>query len=175
MVHWGSVSALGQCAFALYVLIILVGGGLAVMSHSLVRAMVGLVVTMFGVAGLYLLLLAEFVALMQILVYVGAVSILIFFSIMFTRASADGSEGSGPGLRGILRAVVAVVLPTALLIRMLQMYGVRGADVPKEVIVSRLGAGLLGSYTLPFELISVVLLAAVAGAVLLAIEIRGVN
>jgi NADH:ubiquinone oxidoreductase subunit 6 (subunit J) len=175
MVHWGNVPVLGQFAFAFYVVIILAGGGLAVMSRSLIRAMVGLVITLFGVAGLYLLLLAEFVALMQILIYIGAVSVLIFFSIMFTRASANGGEAQGPGLRGILRAIPAFVLPTALLVRMLQVYGVRGADTPKNITASGLGAGLLGPYTVPFELISVVLLAAVAGAVFLATQTRGAN
>ncbi len=175
MARWNYIPALGQIAFAFYALIILVGGGLAVTSRSLVRAMVGLVISLFGVAGLYLLLLAEFVALMQILIYVGAVSVLIFFAIMLTRASADGGEAAGPGWRGILRAIPAFLFPTTLLVIMLRNYGVTGADTPKNIPVSALGAGLLGPYTLPFELISVVLLAAIAGAVLLAFEKRGAN
>jgi NADH-quinone oxidoreductase subunit J len=172
LARWNFVPALGHIAFALYALIILIGGGLAVTSRSLVRAMVGLVVSLFGVAGLYLLLLAEFVALMQILIYVGAVSVLIFFAIMLTRASADGGEAAGPGWRGILRAI-PVFLLTVLLVIMLRIYGVTGADTPKNIPVGALGAGLLGPYTLPFELISVVLLAAIVGAVLLAFEKRG--
>ena len=140
-----SIPALGQIAFALYALIILFGGGLAVISHSLVRAMVGLVISLFGVAGMYLLLLADFVALMQILIYVGAVSVLIFFAIMLTRASADGGEGDGPGKRGLLRAIPAFLVPTSLMVIMLSVYGVIGADTPKSVSVNALGAGLLGT------------------------------
>ncbi len=173
MAHW-NYSAVGQIAFAFYALIILIGGGLAVTSRSLVRAMVGLIVSLFGVAGLYLLLLAEFVALMQILIYVGAVSVLIFFSIMLTRASADGGESAGPGGRGVLRAL-PIFLLTVLMVIMLRVYGVTGTDTPKNVPVGALGDGLLGPYTLPFELISVVLLAAIIGAVLLAFEKRGAN
>jgi NADH:ubiquinone oxidoreductase subunit 6 (subunit J) len=173
LARW-NISALGQIAFAFYALIILVGGGLAVTSRSLVRAMVGLVISLFGVAGLYLLLLAEFVALMQILIYVGAVSVLIFFAIMLTRASAEGGEAAGPGWRGILRAIPAFLL-TVLMVYMLRVYGVTGAGTPKNIPVAALGAGLLGPYTLPFELISVVLLAAIVGAVLLAFEKRGAN
>jgi NADH-quinone oxidoreductase subunit J len=169
------ISALGPIAFGFYALIILVGGGLAVTSRSLVRAMVGLVVSMFGVAGLYLLLMAEFVALMQILIYVGAISVLVFFAIMLTHASADGGESAGPGRRGALRAIVASLFPTVLLVIMLRIYGVTGYETPKNIPVAALGTGLLGAYTLPFELISVVLLAAIAGAVLLAFEKRGTN
>lgn len=174
MARLNYISALGPIAFAFYALITLVGGGLAVTSRSLVRAMVGLVISLFGVAGLYLLLLAEFVALMQILIYVGAVSVLIFFAIMLTRASADGGESAGPGWRGLLRAT-PVFLLTVLMVIMLRVYGVTGADTPKNIPVSALGTGLLGPYTLPFELISVVLLAAVVGAVLLAFEKRGTS
>jgi len=172
LAHWNFLFGFGQIAFASYTLIILAGGGVAVTAHSLVRAMVGLVATMFGVAGLYMLLLADFVALMQILIYVGAVSVLIFFAIMLTRASADGGEAKGPGWRGILRAIAAFLLPVVLMI-MLRFYGVSGSDTPKNIPVNALGAGLLGAYTLPFELISIVLLVATVGAVLLTLEKRG--
>ncbi len=164
---------LGQVAFVFYALIVLAGGMLAVGAAGLVRAMLGLVVSLFGVAGLYLLLLAEFVALMQILIYVGAVTILMFFAIMLTRASAEGGEAEGPGLAGSLRAIPAFLVPAGLLVPFLAIYGAPGFSTPKNVGPEQLGAGLLGAYTLPFELISVVLLAAMAGAVLLAFEKRG--
>ena len=146
---------------------------LAVTAPSLIRAMLGLVVSLFGVAGLYLLLLAEFVALMQILIYVGAVTVLMFFAIMLTRAAADGGEAAGPGLRGTLRAIPAFLIPAGTLMPFLLLRGVTGLSRPKDVSPAALGAGLLGPYTLAFELISVVLLAAMAGAVLLAFEKRG--
>ena len=164
---------LGKIAFALYSLIALAGGVLAVSAASLVRAMLGLVVSLFGVAGLYLLLLADFVALMQILIYVGAVTVLIFFAIMLTRASADGGEGQGPGLAGSLRGAAVVLAPVGILVPCLAVFGVAGFPTPKNVSPAELGAGLLGPYTMAFELISVVLLAAMAGAVLLAFEKRG--
>jgi NADH:ubiquinone oxidoreductase subunit 6 (subunit J) len=164
---------LGQFAFAFYTLIVLFGGVTAVASSSLIRAMLGLVVSLFGVAGLYLLLLAEFVALMQILIYVGAVTVLMFFAIMLTRASADGGEAEGAGMGGSLRAIPVFLVPAGLLVPFLAVYGVAGFPTPKNVSPAQLGAGLLGPYTLAFELISVVLLAAMAGAVLLAFEKRG--
>ena len=164
---------LGQIGFAFYTAIILCGGILAVISPNLIRAMLGLIVSLFGVAGLYFLLLAEFVALMQILIYVGAVAVLMIFAIMLTRASANGGEAAGPGLRGTLRAVPAFLIPAGILVPLLFLRGVAGFDRPKDIAPAALGAGLLGPYTLPFELISVVLLAAMAGAVMLAFEKRG--
>jgi NADH-quinone oxidoreductase subunit J len=62
-----------------------------------------------------------------------------------------------------------------VLLIILRVYGVTGANTPKEIPVAALGSGLLGPYTLPFELISIVLLAAVAGAVLLTFERRGIQ
>ncbi|SMP82361.1 NADH-ubiquinone/plastoquinone oxidoreductase chain 6, partial [Desulfonatronum zhilinae] len=67
------MQTLAYAAFGVYVLIILFGGLLAVFSRNLVRALVGLVLTLFGVAGCYLLMAAPFMALMQILIYVAAV------------------------------------------------------------------------------------------------------
>jgi len=164
---------LGQIAFAFYTSIVLFGGVVAVTTPSLIRAMLGLIVSLFGVAGLYFLLLAEFVALMQILIYVGAVSVLMIFAIMLTRAAADGGEADGPGLRGTLRAIPAFLIPAGILVPLLLLHGVTGFDRPKDISPAALGAGLLGPYTLAFELISVVLLAAMAGAVMLAFEKRG--
>ena len=164
---------LGQFAFAFYTLIILAGGVAAVASSSLIRAMLGLVVSLFGVAGLYLLLLADFVALMQILIYVGAVTVLMFFAIMLTRASADGGEAAAMTGGGMVRSILIFLIPAGILVPFLAVYGVTGFPTPHNVSPAQLGAGLLGPYTLAFELISVVLLAAMAGAVLLAFEKRG--
>ena len=83
---------LAKILFGLYCVVILGGGLVAVLARSLVRAMVGLVLTLFGVAGMYLLVAAPFIALMQLLIYVGAVTILIFFAIMLTSAPAGREE-----------------------------------------------------------------------------------
>ena len=79
---------------------------------------------------------------------------------MLTRAAADGGESAGPGLRGTLRAIPAFLIPAGTLVPLLLRYGVTGFDRPKALAPAALGAGLLGPYTLAFELISVVLLAA---------------
>ena len=97
----------------------------------------------------------------------------IWLAYMLTHAAADGGESAGPGLRGTLRAIPAFLIPAGTLVPLLLRYGVTGFDRPKALAPAALGAGLLGPYTLAFELISVVLLAAMAGAVMLAFEKRG--
>jgi len=163
----------GKIIFWFYAVVIVAGGGLAVTSPNLVRAMLGLIATLFGVAGLYLLMNAPLLAFMQILIYVGAVTVLIFFAIMLARASAQGDEGAGPGILASLRAFLAFAVPMGVLGLTAFLAPPAGVMVPQEVAPAKLGQALLGEYTLPFELISIVLLAAMAGAVLIAFEKRG--
>ena len=84
---------LSLSVLAAHMILIIIGAFITVLAKSLVRALTGLIMTLFGVAGLYFLLAAPFIGLMQLLIYVGAVSILIFFSIMLTQASSVGEEG----------------------------------------------------------------------------------
>jgi len=159
---------LAKLAFALYTLIIVTGAIMAVASGTLVRALLGLIGVMIGVAGMYLLLAAPFVAFMQILIYVGGVSVLIFFAVMLTRAAPNGDESSpGPRGRG-LYALFALVVPAVLLSCVIVKHPASAISRPVEVGAVRLGEGMLGPYVLPFELISLLLFIAMAGAVLVA-------
>jgi NADH-quinone oxidoreductase subunit J len=153
--------------FALYALVIVVGGLIAVLSSNLVRAMVGLVLTLFGVAGMYLLLNTPFLAFMQILIYVGAVVVLIFFAIMLTRSPAGGEEAKPRSSRQAFLALLAGLAPAAVLGAAVLSLPQASTGRPAEVPLKYLGAGLVTNYVLAFELISVVLFIAMAGAVLL--------
>jgi len=157
-------------AFAGYALTVLAGGMLAVLARSLVRALAGLVLTLFGVAGLYLLMSSPFLAFMQILIYVGAVGVIVFFAIMLTRPPAGAEEGERRSTRQILLAAVSGAAPAVLLGGACWRYRVEAGKVPADVEIGRLGEVLLGPYVLAFELISVVLFVAMAGAVLLGFE-----
>lgn len=163
---------LAKIVFGAYALIILCGSILAVGAKSLVRAMVGLIATLLGVSGMYMLLNAQFLALMQILIYVGAVCVLIFFAIMLTRADAGGEEAESAPLRQNLLALTAVLSVGGILSWLVLTRPLATTGVPVEVSIEKLGLGLLGPYGLAFELISVVLLVSMAGAVLLAWERR---
>jgi len=163
---------MAKIAFGVYTLIILSGSILAVSAKSLVRAMVGLIASLLGVAGMYMLLNSPFMALMQILIYVGAVCVLIFFAIMLTRADAGGEEAASAPIRQNVLALLAVTVVGGVLSWLVLTRPVVSTGVPVEVSIEKLGLGLLGPYGLAFELISVVLLVSMAGAVLLAWERR---
>lgn len=164
------METLALFAYALYLAIIVGGGFTAVTNPNLVRALVGLVAAMFGVAGMYFLMNAPFVGLMQLLIYVGAISVLIFFAIMLTRPPAGGEEQTPSRRRPM--AFVAAAAPVALLGAVCFKAFKQTVDVPGETGIKELGQGLLGTYGLAFELISVVLLVAMAGAVLLGFKRR---
>ncbi len=166
------MEALAYVAFGVYVLIIFLGGLLAVFSCNLVRALVGLVLTLFGVAGCYLLMAAPFMALMQILIYVAAVSIMIFFAIMLTKPPVGGEEQSGRPWWVVAGCLVAALAPTMLIARVLRWQPLVSHEHPTEIVLMDLGQTFIEPYFLAFELISVVLTVAMAGAVLLAFERR---
>lgn len=159
-------------AFVVYVLIILGGGIMAVSSSSLVRALVGLIATMLGVAGMYMLMATPFMAFMQLLIYVGAVAVLVFFAVMLTEAHSKGEESEPGPIRQYFWALAGVMSVGGILSWVLMTKPAASALVPTEVGLAELGKGLLEQYFLAFELISVVLLVAMSGAVLLAWERR---
>ncbi|MFP4071117.1 MAG: NADH-quinone oxidoreductase subunit J [Desulfovibrionales bacterium] len=160
---------LTYAVYGLYLLLIVVGAFLAVNAVSLVRALVGLIMAMFGIAGMYLLLNTPVMALMQLLIYVGAVGVLIFFAVMLTKGI---DRGEGQEMKPVAAALATGLLPAAglffaVLATPMEFVG------PSEVVpIAELGKGLLGPYILVFELISVVLLVAMLGAVVLGFERR---
>ena len=161
-------------AFALYVGLIAGGGLVAVLARNLVRAMIGLVITFLGVAGMYLLLASPFMAFMQLLIYVGAICVLIFFAIMLVKNTSSGEEMNMPGLcqtGGALASAGAVLLLFGPIIA-LSAGKLNQAHLPEDTPLAELGEGLITSYVVPFELISVILLVAMAGGVLLAWDKR---
>jgi NADH-quinone oxidoreductase subunit J len=131
--------------------------------------MLGLILTFLGVAGMYLLLASPFLAFMQILVYVGAVCVLIFFAIMLTRNTSDGEEAKLPSPAAAVYGLLAFALPLAVLVPLIVL------NVPKlqtetygPTETKLLGQGLITEDVFSFELISIILLVAMAGAVFLA-------
>lgn len=167
------MEVMANIAFCVYTLVILAGSILAVSSSSLVRALVGLITTLVGVAGMYMLLATPFMAFMQLLIYVGAVSVLIFFAVMLTRAEKGGDEAGGAPMSTYVFGLAATIAPAAILGWLVMTKPVQSIAVPTEVGIKELGGELLGSYFLPFELISVILMVAMSGAVLLTWEKRG--
>ena len=123
-----------------------------------------------SISGLYILLNADFVAAAQILVYVGAVSVLILFAIMLVNKQADYAEQPGRQIRKIATGVVCLglfaLLGTMVLATPWSLSSVSPAVVDNTVIA--LGEHFFSDYLLPFELASVLLLMAMVGAIILA-------
>lgn len=153
-------------------LTVLSAGGVAFSGH-IVHSAFCLMGTLLGVAGLFLLLAADFVAVVQVLIYVGGVVVLTLFAVMLTHRIGDvrvsnRAVGRLPAL--LIVAVVGVVMARAILGTAWVVEG-PGAAQPTTYAI---GDGFLGGYILPFELASLVLLAALIGAVVLSRkEIKG--
>jgi NADH:ubiquinone oxidoreductase subunit 6 (subunit J) len=169
------INNLVYAVFGFYLLLIIAGGLAAILAKSLVRALVGLIMTLFGVAGMYFLMAAPFIALMQILIYVGAVSVLIFFAIMLTHIP-DGEAGmeksNNKSVGRILLAFITALMPALILGAIVITKCPDAVTLKPETSLAELGKFLTGPYSLAFELISVVLFVAMAGAVLLGFERR---
>lgn len=163
---------LAYVAYAVYLLIIIGGSAMAVMEKNLVRAFIGLIATLFGVAGMYLLLQSPFLAFMQLLIYIGAVSVLIFFAVMLTNAASDGDEAAPSTTGKLFRSILAGLLPLVLLTPPIFLHPASTELLPTVVTINDIGRVLLGEYVVAFELISIILLISMAGGVFLAMKRR---
>jgi NADH-quinone oxidoreductase subunit J len=150
--------------------VITLGAALAVVtSKNLFHSALFLVLSFVGVAGLYVLLEAGFLAAVQILVYVGAISILIIFAIMLTRrlmAKDLVQRNAQCGISGLVAVLLFAVLAFVLL---RVNWPVVDAAVSRDSI-SILGQELMSTYALPFEVASVLLLVALVGSIIIARE-----
>jgi len=140
-----------------------------VLGRNLFHNALALVATLFGVAGLYLLLEAEFLAISQILVYVGAIATLITFAIMLTRGIMFGH--TSPTNRQTLPVTIMSILLFVVLGGILASvpWPEVGTSLPGvESMVADLGIAFTTTYVIPFEAVGVLLLVALVGAVMLA-------
>lgn len=147
--------------------VVCVGAALAVVSlQNVFRAALALVLSFLAVAGIYILLSAEFLAIVQILIYVGAISVIIILAIMMTREYQHGSPSNK------LRIPAFIV---SLVFLGLVLYAVLGTSwnisggTPAAADTNVLAGALFGNggYMLPVEISGVLLLAAVIGAIAL--------
>ena len=150
--------------------LITLGAALAVVtSKNLFHSALFLILSFVGVASLYVLLEAPFLAAVQVLVYVGAIAILIVFAIMLTRRLM-AKDLVQRNAQWVGSALGAVLLFVALGLILLQVsWPVVEAAVPEETI-SILGQDLMGMYLVPFEVASVLLLVALVGSIIVARE-----
>lgn len=138
-----------------------------VMSRNIVRTAVGLLFTLVGVAGLYFLLNAEFLAAVQLVVYAGGTLILIIFGVMLTSKSPF-SRFEPKLVEVVLAMSFGLVLLVALVAGILRAKFSTQVVTADRYPVDKLGQALLGDFLVPFELASVLLLVVMIGAAYLA-------
>ena len=129
-----------------------------------------MIMTMLGLAGLFLLLHAEFIALVQVIVYAGAVMVLFMFVVMLLNLDRLGRSDQKKSVRGWAGALVGLAVFAVLLtaIKYMQVTPSKPEAIVTPSNTSALAKELFTTYLLPFEIASVLLLAAMIGAVLLA-------
>ncbi|MFY1688056.1 NADH-quinone oxidoreductase subunit J [Plantactinospora sp. WMMB782] len=149
-----------------------VGSGvLVVATRHLVRAGLYLVVCLGAVAGLYLVLTAELVAWVQLLIYVGAVVVLLLFAVMLTRAPIGAADDlDRPGWPA---ALVGGGTGLGLAVLLVDAYRWSTVEPPDPGTAERIGTELFRSWVLPFEVLSVLLLSALVGAIAVSVRLPG--
>jgi NADH-quinone oxidoreductase subunit J len=161
-----------QIIFILVALFTLASGFMVVTTRNLVHAAFWLVATLFGVAVTYALLHANFLAVVQVVVYIGAIAILFIFAVMLTRKDM---RDQGPQMNpGWLAGAFLAALVFAGLFLLLQGWdglSTTAGEIPADFdSISALGEALVSpnAFVLPFEVASVLLVAALVGAVYVA-------
>lgn len=140
------------------------GGAAVLLARDVVRAAVGLISALAGAAGVFLALGSEVVAALQVLIYVGGVVVLFLFALMVTPPDAGIGWRRSPAALGLAWLVVGAV--AVGLLRAL-VFGVRWAPLPGSTggTALEIGRGLILPFLLPFEMVSLLLLAGLIGAV----------
>ncbi|MES2266535.1 MAG: NADH-quinone oxidoreductase subunit J [Bacteroidota bacterium] len=171
--------SLVQMMFYLMAFITLGSALVVAMGKNLVRSIFMFFVTLFGLAGLYVLALADFVAVTQIVIYVGGILVLILFAFMLSGKEALATAGQQKTKFISLHNLPALVLAALFLVVMLNVVfkadinnlpWVKAAIATKNVVpvngtgINDIGVSLMTRYLLPFEVISVLLMIALVGS-----------
>ena len=163
--------SLVEVLFGLLGVVAVAAALLVVTTRQLVHAALWLVVCLGAVAGCYLLLSAEFVAWVQVLIYVGAVVVLLLFGLMLTRAPIGVSTDlDAPPLQRLAAAVISLGLAGVVLVAAVGAFDgerIELGDDPVRGSSASAGAAIFRAWVLPFEVLSVLLLAALVGAIVL--------
>src|SRR6185312_15588808 len=151
---------------------ILGAGLLAMTTRKIFRSAIWLLFSLIGVAALYFWLEVEFIAAVQIIVYVGGIVVLIIFSIFLTQQS--GNEMPKQPMKRIVASALAVLSGFGLTFLQIWKYDFQPTTKSFDWSVSKIGYQMLGTraggYALPFEVVSMLLLAAMIGCIVIAMK-----
>jgi NADH-quinone oxidoreductase subunit J len=161
-----TAEGLGGVLFLIGIIVTMAGALIAISASQLIRAVSGLALSFLGVASIYYYLNSPFIALMQILIYVGGISVLIIFAIMLAEPAGIKLKEKRNTLRGLFSLISAGILTWGL--------ASLGTDTDWQVFarvddgsVKDIGTALLTTYSMSFELISLLLVTAIIGAIVL--------
>lgn len=163
-----SPQGLAGLVFFGFVALTIVGALIATNAGRLIRAVTGLALCLVGVAGIYYFLGSPFVALMQILIYAGAVCVTIVFAIMLAEPLEMKRVGKVHALAGPASILAATVLTWGLASLAAKTGWQPAACRANNGAIEEVGQSMLTTYSMSFELISVVLLIAIIGSLVLA-------
>jgi NADH-quinone oxidoreductase subunit J len=154
--------------FYVFAFVTLASASVVVFSKNIVRSAFALLFAFFGVAGLYILLTADFIAVTQLLIYVGGILVLVIFGVMLTsrQISVDMKSGTIQTLPAVL--ITAALAGTLVGIFWSTDWRLTSQPSQLQATAPKIGEMLLTSYLLPFEIASVVLLVALIGAAMIA-------
>lgn len=153
--------------FYLFAVLTLGSAAIMVFARSVIYSAVGLLFSFFGVAGIYVLLSADFLAIVQILIYVGGILILLLFGVMLSQKATSVQLRTGT-----LQIVPAIVVVGGVLFILVQMlmktpWDMK-ADSGFQPTTNSIGTAVMTTYLIPFEIVSVLLLGALIGAAFIA-------
>ncbi|MBS1598740.1 MAG: NADH-quinone oxidoreductase subunit J [Bacteroidetes bacterium] len=165
--------SLSTIIFYLLATLTLVSGFLAVTTKHIFRAAIYLLFSLLFIAGIYFWMHYEFIAAVQIVVYVGGIVVLIIFSIFLTHQSGQNLPKQKLG-RTIFSALAALCGFILILVQVYQHQFVGTIERSVEASISNIGSQMLGvsdnGYALPFEVVSMLLLAAMVGCIVIALR-----
>jgi NADH-quinone oxidoreductase subunit J len=143
-----------------------------VRSSNIVHAALFLVVVLAGAAAIYILLAAEFVAWVQVLIYIGAVIVLFLFGIMLTRAPMHDDAGNLDNDQRWAAVVVSLFILGVLVALLVDAFGGQeirfGSELVAQGRTNTVASSIFRDFLIPFEVVSMLLLAALVGAIVLA-------
>ena len=147
-------------------LMTVISASIVVLSNNLIYSAVSLLFTLLGIAGLYVFLWADFIAITQILIYVGGILVLIIFGIMLTHRITDVTLSQSSNQQ-ILGGGIILIIFLGLSFMMLNTPWFQDTAVEPQETINQIGYLLMIDYLLPFEVASILLLVALIGAALL--------
>jgi len=153
--------------FWFFTVVTIVSAAVVVFSRNIIYSAFSLLFTFFGVAGLYVLLGADFIAITQLLIYVGGILVLLVFGVMLTNKVVSVELKTGTLNGGVAMVVVSLTAGTVAGIFYATEWKIGPGTVLQPTTAGELGTMMMTDYLLPFEVASVVLLVALIGAAMI--------